>query len=263
MDILAEWFKQWFIPGSFSFFLIGAAAGIALLHLGERRSRWGKRWLTTLIVFYVFLATPFIASSLESMLQGSLGSDLSGKVTNEVDAIVILGGGGASYSAGDKAISVMSESSALRLIEGLRLWEQLDPEWIVVSGGDNPRAGLLTAESQTMQETLVALGVPEERILIESGSANTHDQAVNLKPYFEQNRISRFILVTSPTHLRRAYLTFTEAGLQPIPAAALEHSQSKPGSGGAILPSLDALDASRNVMRELFGLLYYSLRGWI
>jgi hypothetical protein len=30
-----------------------------------------------------------------------------------------------------------------------------------------------------------------------------------------------------------------------------------------ILPSMGALDASRNVMRELFGLLYYKLRGWI
>jgi len=263
LDILAEWFKQWLIPGSFSFFLLGALIGIVLLYLDERHLRWGKRWLTVLIVTYALMATPAIASGLEGMLHGDLGTRLSDQREENLDAIVVLGGGGASYTAGESEISVMSESSALRLIEGLRLFEDLDARWIVVSGGDNPRAGLLTAESETMQDTLVDLGVPLDRILLESGSANTHDQALNLRPLFSAHDIERFVLVTSPTHMRRAYLTFLHAGFDPVPAAALEHSQSKGSFGSTLLPSLDALDASRNVMRELFGLLYYFLRGWI
>ena len=263
MDIVAEWFKQWFIPGSFSFFLLGAVIGIILLYLDERRNRWGRRWLTLLIILYALMATPFIASGLETSLQGNLGTGSSDEEIAVIDAIVVLGGGGASYASGDLELSVMSESSALRLIEGLRLWEQHNPKWLVVSGGDNPRAGLLTAESETMKETLVELGVSEDRLLLESRSANTHDQAVNLAPLFEEHGIDRFILVTSPTHMRRAYLTFVHAGLDPIPAAALEHSESKDTFGNMILPSIGALDASRNVMRELFGLLYYAFRGWI
>lgn len=263
MDIFAEWFKLWLIPGSFSFLLLGALLGVVLLYLGEPRARWGKRWLTALVVVYTLMATPAVASGLESMLHGDLGSKVSEQDINHADAIVVLGGGGASYMAGESEISVMSESSALRLIEGLRLYQQLEAGWIVVSGGDNPRAGLLTAESETMRTTLVDLGVPADRILLESGSANTHDQAVNLGPIFAANDIERFVLVTSPTHMRRAYLTFQHAGYDPIPAAALEHSQSKDTFSRALLPSLDALNASRNVMRELFGLIYYNLQGWI
>jgi uncharacterized SAM-binding protein YcdF (DUF218 family) len=263
LDILAEWFKQWFIPGSFSFFLLGALLGLVLLYLNDRRSRWGRRWLTVLIGFYALMAIPAIASGLENILQGELGEGYPTQRIEDIDAIVVLGGGGASYTAGDRELSVLSEASALRLIEGLRLWEQLKPEWIVVSGGDNPRAGLLTAESETMRDTLIELGVPREHILLEAGSANTHDQSQNLQPIFKTNGINRFVLVTSPTHMRRAYLTFVHAGFDPIPAAALEHSQSKTSFGNAVLPSLDALNASRNVMRELFGLLYYALRGWV
>jgi uncharacterized SAM-binding protein YcdF (DUF218 family) len=237
--------------------------GLILLYLDEHRARWGKRWLTAVIVLYALMATPAIASGLENLLQGNLGEGYPEEQIEDIDAIVVLGGGGASYTAGERELSVLSESSALRLIEGLRLWEQLEPEWIIVSGGDNPRAGLLTAESETMRDTLLELGLPEDRILLEAGSANTHDQSLNLYPIFEANGISRFVLVTSPTHMRRAYLTFVHAGFDPIPAAALEHSQSRDSFGNALLPSLDALDASRNVMRELFGLLYYALRGWI
>jgi uncharacterized SAM-binding protein YcdF (DUF218 family) len=261
--MLAEWVKRWFIPGSFPFLLLSIIIGLVLLYLDERRSRWGKRWLTVLITAYLLLATPLVATSLEGMLQGDLGAVLPGQPAADVDAIVVLGGGGVSYTSGTMEISTLSESSALRLLEGLRLWKQLDPAWFVVSGGDNPDAGLLTAESETMQATLIKLGVPEERLLLEAGSANTHDQALNLRPIFMENEIERFLLVTSPTHMRRAYLTFVHAGLDPIPAASLEHSQAKGSLGKSILPSLDALDASRNVMRELFGLLYYALRGWI
>jgi uncharacterized SAM-binding protein YcdF (DUF218 family) len=263
LDLFAEWFKGWLIPGSFSFFLLGTFAGIILLHLDERRARWGKRWLSALFISYLLMATPLVASSLEKLLQGNLGVKQSNIEATDVDAILVLGGGGASYSAGDQELSVMSESSALRLIAGLSLWQQLDTDWIVVSGGDNPRAGLLTAESETMQDSLIEFGVPDNRILVESGSANTHDQAINLAALFASNDIDRFILVTSPTHMRRAYLTFIEAGFDPIPAAALEHSQSKETIDASLLPNLDALDASRNVLRELFGLLYYALRGWI
>jgi uncharacterized SAM-binding protein YcdF (DUF218 family) len=263
LDIVAEWFKQWLIPGSFSFFLLGTLLGIVLLYLDERRARWGKRWLAALIVTYTLMATPFVASGLEKILQGNLGNQPFEQEGGKVDAVVVLGGGGASYIAGDSEISVMSESSALRLIEGLRIFEELDAGWIVVSGGENHRSGLLTAESETMHDALVDLGIPPDRILLEKGSANTHDQAVNLRPLFKANNIKRFVLVTSPTHMRRAYLTFVHSGYDPVPAAALEHSQSIDTFNDALIPNLGALDASRNVMRELLGLFYYLLRGWI
>lgn len=263
LDILAEWVKRWFIPGSFSFFFIGSVIALVLLYLDERRSRWGKRWLTVLITAYLLLATPLVATGLESMLQGKLGRDFSSQPIGEVDAIVVLGGGGASYTNGSMELSVLSESSALRLLEGLRLWEELEPAWFVVSGGDNPQVGLLTAESETMRANLLEMGVPGDQLLLDSGSANTHDQAINLQPIFMANDIDRFVLVTSPTHMRRSYLTFVHAGLDPVPAAALEHSRAKNSLGNSIVPNLEALDASRNVMRELVGLLYYAIRGWI
>lgn len=263
MDTIVEWIKQWLIPGSFSFFLLGAAAGVILLNTGERLRRWGQRWLTALVITYAFLAMPPIASGLETTLQGKIGTQNLESQLREIDAVVVLGGGGVSYGAGDSQLSMMSESSALRLLEGYRLWKQMDPEWIVVSGGANPRAGLVTPESETMSAALSGFGVPPERILLESRSANTHDQAVNLQPLFDEHGIGSFILITSPTHIRRATLTFQKAGLDPIPAAALEHSQTKGALFDSILPNLDALGASRTVMREFLAIVYYALRGWI
>ena len=50
--------KLFLVPGSVQFLAIGLALGVGLLYGGPRLQRWGRRWLTGLLPFYLFLCTP-------------------------------------------------------------------------------------------------------------------------------------------------------------------------------------------------------------
>lgn len=263
IDDLAEVFKILWVPGSATFFLSCLIAAALLLSAGKRASAWGKRFLIVSAIFGYLISTPLIASSLLGGIGAGYQSLLDLSPSAKVDAIVILGGGGATYRIDNTQLDMLSASTSLRLLEGFRLYDELTPAWIIVSGGTNDRAGVTTPESETMAAHLVELGVPSERILIERFSANTHEQALNIPPLLAKHEIEQFILVTSPTHMRRADLSFRAEGMEPFTSIAPSWSDTKPDLGWSPLPSAEALEVSRDVFRELVGLVYYALRGWI
>ena len=263
MDIAIELIKEMLIPGSTAFLLLGLILGVILLFIGWRTEKWGRRWLLFLSILYVLLSIPIAASLLERGLSVGYEPISSAVEYADVDAIVILGGGGASFRAGELEVNSLSETSALRAMEGARLYQMLDDPIVIVSGGTNPRSGLLTPESEPMRDALAALGVPSQRILLESDSANTHDQALNVPPMLIAAGSERFILVTSPTHMRRAYFSFLEQGVEPIPAISAPRSETSSFSSNSVVPDLGALAVSQSALREWMGLIYYTLRGWI
>ena len=263
LDSAAELFKSLLIPGSATFFIFGLIFGLLLLAREGRLATWGHRWLIALTLLGYLLSTPLIASSLQSAIVTGYTSLVVEKTPVEIEAIVILGGGGATFRLGSEKIDMLSEQTSLRLLEGLRLYRALAPEWVIVSGGTNTRAGVTTPESETMGARLVEMGIPAEQILIERESANTHDQALNIPPMLDNHGVVRFVLITSPSHMRRADLSFRAASTQHLTSSAPAQSDTKPPLGWSPFPSADALDASRNVLREIVGLLYYFVRGWI
>ena len=113
-----------------------------------------------------------------------------------------------------------------------------------------------------MGALLIEMGIPSDRILIERESANTHDQALNIPPILARYDIERFVLITSPNHMRRADLSFRAASTQHLTSSAPAQSDTKPPLGWSPFPSAEALDTNRSVFREIVGLFYYFLRGW-
>ena len=263
LDSIAELFKLLLIPGSATFFVFGLILGVLLLFREGWMATWGRRWLLILAVLGYLLSTPLVASSLQAALNyGYVSLDVE-QAPIDMEAVVILGGGGATFRLGTDKIDMLSEETSLRLLEGVRLYRELSPDWVIVSGGTNTRAGVTTPESETMGALLVAMGIPSDRILIERESANTHDQALNVPPLLARYDVERFVLITSPSHMRRADLSFRAAFTQHLTSSAPTHSDTKPPLGWSPFPSAEALDTSRGVFRELVGLLYYFLRGWI
>ena len=258
--MFVEWIKDYFVPGSVTFLLLGISVGVVLLFLRKRASKWGRTILAALVISYWLLATPFCANTLEKWLRDGY-SPLENVSQLEADAVLILGGGSVTQSIGDDEINTLSGASAMRVLEALRLYAQMEDPLIIVSGGINERVGRMTPESYPMRAALISAGVPEDRILMESGSHNTYEQAVNLAPLFEAHDIETFILVTSESHMRRSMAVFQGHGFQPIPSAAPQHAEGQILSRWGLLPNEEALDASRNAVREIMAIVYYSLSG--
>ncbi len=263
IDNLAELFKSLWIPGSATFFIFGLLLAAFLFMNGRRSALWGRRWLIALALLGYLLSTPLIASSLLEAISLGYSTLDTETQSDDVGAIVILGGGGATYQWGAHEIDMLSEQSSLRLLEGLRLYNELSPDYVVVSGGTSDRAGLTTPEGETMASILIRLGVPAGQILIENTSGNTRDQAIAIPSLLEEHGLDRYVLVTSPAHMRRADLSFKAVDSQHLTSTAPLSSETKPPLGWSPWPSTEALEISTTVFREIVGLVYYLLRGWI
>ena len=112
-----------------------------------------------------------------------------------------------------------------------------------------------------MRDALVRLGVPETRIVVETKSRNTHDEAVVVAPLLESMGIRQTVLVTSEIHMRRSLGTFKAAGIDAVPAIA------RPPDQQPVVGRLGCCQAASVCTRGPGrprgpGLVYYAARGW-
>jgi uncharacterized SAM-binding protein YcdF (DUF218 family) len=263
MDIILQIIKDYFIPGSATFLVIGLAAGVILLHIAERTRRWGRIWLTALAIGYWIISTPLGTRILETGLSGGYEPLESAESIESIDAVIILGGGSINLKSRGEVITLLITESALRTMEGIRLYELLDDPLIIVSGGSNPFLGGGKPESEMMAELLLNADVPEDRIILETLSQSTREHGSKIKPVLEANDIENFVLVTSPIHMRRSMAVLEGVGLKPIPSPSTLVSEVFSDGGIGILPSWVALDSSQAAFREYMALAYYWVRGWL
>jgi uncharacterized SAM-binding protein YcdF (DUF218 family) len=262
MDRIVEFIKLYLIPGSPTFLMAGLVLGVAALFGGERARRWGRAWLVALVLVYWLLSTPLVAGALISALGRGYGPLETAAEAHGVEAVVVLGGGSATYRARGAELDVPSASSALRALEGARVYALLGDPIVFASGGEAEEAGVDNPESAVLRTVLIEGGVPEARIVLESDSTDTHEQALEMAPLLEARGVERFVLVTSPSHMRRALGAFRDAGLDPIPSASEQSSETAP-TPSALLPHPEALRASQSALREALALAYYAARGWL
>jgi len=258
---LSEVFKAMLVPGSSGFLLLGLTAGLVLLAAGERSRRWGVRWLALLAALYWILSLPITAAGLEAVLDsGSM--PLDGTDPARADVVIVLSGGSETFRAGDLAYSAPSESTALRALEGARLYHLLGDPLVIASGGPGGEGGRGEPESRILRSVLEANGVPPERILEESLSTSTREEAVLLARMLAEMQAGDVVVVTSPSHLRRALGALAAEGITAAGSPSREHNASRQDRA-PFLPGDQALSDSRQAMRELFALIYYGLRGWL
>jgi uncharacterized SAM-binding protein YcdF (DUF218 family) len=61
-----------------------------------------------------------------------------------------------------------------------------------------------------MRNQAIQMGVPPEAILVEAEALHTRENAEHVLPLLEKHHLQRVILVTSPFHQLRTYLTFAK-----------------------------------------------------
>ena len=112
-----------------------------------------------------------------------------------------------------------------------------------------------------MRDQLVRLGIPSSRIVVESESKTTHEQAVLVAPMLKSLGAEQYVLVTSDIHMPRSLGAFRAYGVRAVPAVAPATPSSDPLSV-RLIPSVVGLNRSQQVAHEVFGLSYYFARGW-
>jgi len=176
---------------------------------------------------------------------------------DNADSIILLGGGLVEGAADLTGEHIPSPVMMVRIVECVRLHRRHGLP-IVVSGGV---VGSGPAEAPVYRRFLVDLGVPPERIIVESRSRDTVENARYVRPIIAERGFRTSILLTSAFHLRRATLIFREEGLSVVPHSCgqLARSKKKLDTYDA-LPTMHNLYKSSLALREFAGLALYRIK---
>ena len=235
--------------------------GVALLFV-PALARWGRRWLAAVTVFYLAVSCPLGAGLLARTLTYGYRPIASADEARGARAIVLLGSGSVNLRASGRQLSSVTMDAGLRALETARLFDLLHGPLVIASGGVTENDAAAAPESAALQRALVDLGVRPDRILLESRSKNTHDEAMIIKDMLSARGLTTFVLVTSPLHMRRSMMTFEREGLHPIPSPSpLVPERSRPNY--ALLPSDLWLNVADSVLYEWMARAYYWSRGWL
>ena len=177
-------------------------------------------------------------------------------------AIVLLGSGIFTAKAWDGSrYSVLDRTTAPRVLEAFRLYQSLQPAWVVSSGGNLRDDSIVEPAGLTMRTALIQLGVPPERIAIETRSKTTRDEATIIKEMLPGLAVDHVVLVTTQLHMRRSVGVFRAAGITVIPAIAPEPT-GLDDWWAWLLPTDAGFNESKALVHEVAGILYYAVRGW-
>jgi uncharacterized SAM-binding protein YcdF (DUF218 family) len=260
MMLIIDFFKNTLRLTAIPFVVLLFGAGIALLY-GRRTAVWGRRWLTALVLTYWFLATPLGAWLTTLPMTRRYQPIQTREQAAGARAVVVLGGGILSHVADGMALDDVGPT-ALRLIEGARLYRLLGDPLVVVSGGNTQQLDPPRTEARAYHDAIVRLGVPDSRILIEDQSMTTREEAVLLKPMLAARGLTRFVLVTTPTHMGRSLAAFRAVGLDPVPSAARQWADDEM-SLWSLRPTRQWLTVSDTAYYDYAATVYYWMRGWL
>jgi uncharacterized SAM-binding protein YcdF (DUF218 family) len=220
-----------------------------------------QRWLAAIVIFYTVASIRVFPWVLSRPLLHGFHQFSSGDAPPDRTAIVVLGAGSFTVHGHAQRMGVLDLVGAARVLEAARVYRVLGSPWVISSG--SPAGGFqIESSAATMRVALMQLGVPADRIVLESESVNTHDEAVLVAPMLRALHVDRLVLVTSDIHMRRSIATFRGAGLDAVPAIASDPLNSEPRVN-LFIPTTNGLRFTSGVVHEYAGLVYYWLRGWI
>jgi uncharacterized SAM-binding protein YcdF (DUF218 family) len=257
--VIIDFLKERFSLGSPLLFVVVLAIGVALLYT---RPRLGRRFFLLALVGFWLVATSTGANLLTIGLARGLPQIQSKSDAQGADAVVLLGGGAVTFSAGGRMGAGLTPSSMLRALEAARVAGLIDARVVIASAGI-PRPDVQRKpESEMLRVALVAAGVPADLIVEESISKSTREQAQLIPEVLRTPNVRRFVLVTSPAHMRRALALFRAEGLDPVPSVALLRSDDAPPLSLA-MPGDAALRQSNEAFYEYAAWAYYLWKGWL
>ena len=257
LDLLKELLR----PASISCVLALLASGVALL-FAPSLARWGRRWLAAVLLFYLVLSSEAGVSLMARTLRGQYRPLASAAEARGAKVVVVLGSCSTNLRAAGRQLSLVNMEAGLRVLEAARLFELLDGPWVIASGGVTEHDQAAAPESVALRRALIDVGVRSDRIVLESESKNTRDEAVVIKRMLAERGLTELVLVTSPLHMRRSMLAFEQQGMHPIPSPSPlspEHSSR----GNPLMPSDRWLMIGDAVIYEWLARGYYWSQGWL
>jgi uncharacterized SAM-binding protein YcdF (DUF218 family) len=232
--------------------------------------------LATKILFYTFsvllmLVVLFSFTTGPFWIYHWLGTSVS-DYKFKPEYIIIMGGAGHP-----------SESSLMRSWYAARSWHTYPQATVIIT---QPSAVCVRPEfsdAWAIRNDLVLRGVDSTAILLEIKGRNTRQEAMEVIQIAPDAPNKGCLIITSPEHMRRAVLTFRKMGFQQVGGEStfnasgpvdLDYKDGQLGGNTMPLPEVGGSVQLRYQFwnhlryqvicyRELAGLMWYKVKGWI
>lgn len=246
----------WFFAQPLNFSILMIVLAVVALLLKWRRTAI----LTSACAFLVLGLGAW--TSLGALMMHPLEDRFQRPVSlpEKIDGIVVLGGGfegGVNLARGGYELN----SSGDRFVEAAILAARHPEAKVVVTGG----TGNLILEGEgdgvTAPRLLTALGVATGRLMLESQSRNTYENAVFTKNMVNAKPGETWVLITSAFHMPRSVGLFRKAGFDVVPWPSDYRTSGKESAGISRDNPLDSLQNMSIALREWIGLLAYWMAG--
>jgi uncharacterized SAM-binding protein YcdF (DUF218 family) len=247
----------WLLAQPISIVLLLVVAGTALLVLGWRRLGLGANVAAVLILVlcgFTTLGFLMIRPLEDRFVRPS-------PMPESVDAIIVLGGSTLGRVSTARGVSELNEAGD-RLTEAVILAQRYPQARIVYSGGIGLIDQAGETEAETAQRLLLAMGIAPDRIVLESQSRNTDENAGLTAALIEGNEGTN-LLVTSAFHMPRSVGLFRHVGLDVLAWPTDYRSSGQEGFRLDFANPIHNLNTASIAIKEWIGLLAYHWTGRI
>jgi uncharacterized SAM-binding protein YcdF (DUF218 family) len=234
--------------------LLGIAAA-AMAGLRRRRAAIALAVVALLLVLLVGFV-PIPAAALR-VLEDRFPPPELGDV--EPDGIIVVGGAIIAGRLPLERATVTLNAQAERMTSALVLARRYPQVPVVYTGGSGALFPDGLSEAEVARRFFEEQGLDLQRLVLEGGSRNTYENAVNSSKLVDPAPDSRWIILTSAFHMPRTVGVFRAQGWNVIPYPVDYLTSSS--SPRAAFDLHDGADLSWYALHEWLGLIAYRLTG--
>lgn len=238
-------------------FLLGLSS-LLLMLLRWRRTALGALCAAMLVLFLTLYTTTgsYLLQGLEARFPRPASDPAN------VACMIVLGGAFETEVTTTRG-GIELNQAADRFVEALRLALLYPNARILVSGGDGSLSGAYEGDAAASVRFFQAFGLSPDRLVMETTSRNTDENAQNSRQILADHGLSNCLLITSAFHMPRSVGLFRKAGLAVTPWPTDFRTTGKIALGFDFTqPTLNAQQMA-TATREWIGLVAYRFLGRI
>jgi uncharacterized SAM-binding protein YcdF (DUF218 family) len=228
-----------------------------LLTKDKNRKKW---FLSASLIMLLVFTNPFLGNL--AIKTWEVPYKNTSELRKSYDYGIVLGGI-AEWDAKYKRLTFRGSTD--RLAQAVDLYKTSRIKKILLSGGSGSEIKPEYKEMEYISDYLKQVGLPEEDILVESNSRNTHENAKFVAKMIDRKE-GNYLLITSAFHMRRAEGCFKKEGIKvvswPVDRMSMPEDEEM-NIKNLILPSVDYLLGWTLLLKEIFGYEIYRIMGYL
>lgn len=233
---------------------------LLLLAVIFKRAHLRRNYLVLAFILLLIFTNPFIGD--EFLRTWEVPLTTANDQGTKYAAGVLLTGDIATYDHATQR--VIGRSGSDRLMQIIELYQQGVIEKIIVSGGSGHLIYTDRTEAVYIGIYLSRIGIPEEAVIMDTLSKNTHQNTLHVAEILQQYNITEpVLLITSALHMKRAGACFERAGIPFIayPTAKITGDRLY-NFDHLFIPSVMTLKQWDLLIHELVGYVAYKVMGY-